>query len=273
LESSIACIAGRYAYESETLSGIGLGGFKKGQVPKVVTTRAEQGQGNPYLKDDISIVTTVNACKEKYATNLRLVNANLPLWMGTPPLELVNCFDPGIERITISPNPQSKVTEAQVSFKRKAGGIGQCHLLPLDEILSSGTIKGMTLFPMIIAVLVNGGYLIVDELENHLNKKVIEFFIGLFTDCKTNPHGACLVFSTHYAEVLDCITRKDNIYITTRDEANFLSLQRLSDSPRVQRSDLLKSRIFLSNVVAGTAPNKIDLDQAKRRIQDMLEAR
>ena len=125
------------------------------------------------------------------------------------------------------------------------------------------------MLPSIIEVLKNGGYFIADELENHFNKKIIEFILGLFNDKRTNPKGACLIFSTHYPELLDFLSRKDNIYITTRNNDD-LQLTRLSDCKEVPRNDISKSRIILSNIIKGTAPKKIDLDNAKRHISSLV---
>lgn len=39
-----------------------------------------------------------------------------------------------------------------------------------------------------------------------------------FTDPKTNPNRATLIFSTHYSEILDDLERGDAIYLARRDE-------------------------------------------------------
>ena len=40
----------------------------------------------------------------------------------------------------------------------------------IEQYLSSGTIKGIITFSMVKEVLQSGGYLLVDEIENHFNK-------------------------------------------------------------------------------------------------------
>lgn len=42
----------------------------------------------------------------------------------------------------------------------------------IEKYLSSGTIKGINVFMNALLCFVEGGYLIVDELENHLMKKL-----------------------------------------------------------------------------------------------------
>ena len=47
-----------------------------------------------------------------------------------------------------------------------------------------------------------GGYLVVDELENHFNHEIVSTIIRFYMDPKVNYTGATLVFSTHYPELL-----------------------------------------------------------------------
>ena len=72
------------------------------------------------------------------------------------------------------------------------------------------------------------GYLIIDELESHLNKELVKMIINLFNNKEINKSGACLIFTTHYAEILDSFDRMDNIYILTRSENYFTKIHRYS---------------------------------------------
>lgn len=71
-----------------------------------------------------------------------------------------------------------------------------------------------------------GGYLIVDELENHFNKEIAATLVRFFLDKKVNKKGAALIFSTHYSELLDEFERNDNIYIIRNKEG--ISAENLS---------------------------------------------
>lgn len=71
-----------------------------------------------------------------------------------------------------------------------------------------------------------GGYLIVDELENHFNKEIAATLVRFFLDKKVNKKGATLIFSTHYSELLDEFERNDNIYIIRNKEG--ISAENLS---------------------------------------------
>lgn len=195
------------------------------------------------------------------------VNHNSPYWQGRPDTRLINCFDPNIEDIIIETEGSPVANKMQVSFKNQnIECVG--NSLVLGNFLSSGTVKGLSLLPGVIEVLKHGGYLIVDELENHFNKKIVEWFLELFSDVRTNPHGACLVFSTHYPEILDFFRRKDNIYVTRREKDNFLGCIRFSDE--IKRNDISKSNVILANVIKGTAPSFKDVDNATKCIIDYV---
>ena len=59
-----------------------------------------------------------------------------------------------------------------------------------------------------------GGYLLIDEIENHFNKEIVSTIIRLFLDSRLNKFGAVLIYSTHYPEILDIYDKNDSIYIT-----------------------------------------------------------
>ena len=89
--------------------------------------------------------------------------------------------------------------------------------------------------------------------------------LNIFKSTLTNPYGACLIFSIHYAELLDVesLNRKDNIYIT-RKSNHLLSVSKFSDE--ISRNDYKKSEIFLSNALGGTAPK----NKAIQRLRDYI---
>ena len=111
------------------------------------------------------------------------------------------------------------------------------------------------MMPGILKVLKTGGYYLIDEFENHFNKKIIEFLLGLFTDVRTNPKSACLIFSTHYPEILDFITRTDDIYICRRNEQSGLVIDRLYALKNMKRNDVSKSNLILKSIISGMSPN------------------
>lgn len=104
----------------------------------------------------------------------------------------------------------------------------------------------------------------MDELENSINKQLVFTIMDLFASPVTNPHGATLLFSTHYPELLDHFTRKDSIWFAVRDGKGF-ALRNLG--AYLGRTDLKKSVSFFANRVPGTAPSYA----AVRALQDYAE--
>lgn len=222
---------------------------------------------NPYLKEDVSIISSFKGFQGSVFPLGQSTNLNLPAWIGVPAEEVVHVFDPNIENLSISRDKEGKTT-SRLSFKNHRKFTYGGSPMGLLDLLSSGTIKGLTVLPGIIRVLKLGGYVFIDEIENHFNKKIIEWFFSLFTDVRTNPNGACLIFSTHYPELLDSFKRKDNIYITRRDKENYCECVRYSDF--VRRNELLKSKVILENVINGTAPRYQDLENGRKWISSIV---
>lgn len=83
----------------------------------------------------------------------------------------------------------------------------------LYNMLSSGTTKGFNLFTMVVYSLKHGSDLLIDEIENHFHRTLVENLITLYRDKSINKLGASLIFTTHYPELLDLFNRSDYIYI------------------------------------------------------------
>ena len=94
-------------------------------------------------------------------------------------------------------------------------------------------------------VLQNDRYMVIDEIENHLNKTVAITIMNLFKS-EINVHNAVLIFSTHYSELLDDIDLSDSVYFSTKTQGK-IELTNLSE--HVTRADKKKSNIYLSGVV------------------------
>lgn len=112
------------------------------------------------------------------------------------------------------------------------------------EVLSSGTIKGLSLFSYVVYSLKNGCDLVIDEIENHFHKMLVENLVNLYKDKSVNKSGATLIFTTHYCELLDLFNRTDNIYITKYN--NKISLENMYTNYKF-RPELSKSNKFYSN--------------------------
>ena len=132
----------------------------------------------------------------------------------------------------------------------------------LVYMLSSGTTKGVLLYIFVVAALQNGFDLLIDEVENHFHKSLVENMISLFKDKRVNQKSASLIFTTHYCEVLDLFNRQDNIWITKSEEK--VHLYNMYETYNV-RTELLKSRQFYNNAF-DTAVNYEDLMAMKKEL-------
>lgn len=132
----------------------------------------------------------------------------------------------------------------------------------LYKMLSSGTTKGFGLFTFVVYSLNNGTDLLIDEIENHFHKTLVENLINLYKDKKVNKNKATLIFTTHYCELLDLFNRTDNIYITKYEKA--IRLENIYKDYKF-RPELLKSKKFYNNAF-NTAVNYEALMNFKKEL-------
>lgn len=132
----------------------------------------------------------------------------------------------------------------------------------LIYFLSSGTTKGLLLYIYLVAALQNGFDLLIDEIENHFHKTLVENMISLFKDSSVNKQAATLIFTTHYCELLDLFNRQDNIWITKAQDK--ITVQNMYNAYNI-RPELLKSRQFYNNAF-DTAVNYEDLMALKQEL-------
>lgn len=203
-----------------------------------------------FLLDDVSIIVAFNK-KTKDALvvtdMLQYTNINQLSISEDCPLELIAFFDPSVEYLHV--RTKDKDTDIRLKFYGKEE-IALNHLSDLNRYLSSGTIKGINTFLNATKVFESGGYLIVDELENHFNREIVSTLIRFYMDKKVNPKGAMLIFSTHYAELLDEFERNDNIYIVRNRDG--ITVENLSII--LKRNDIKKSEAYQSGFLEGTVP-------------------
>jgi len=133
----------------------------------------------------------------------------------------------------------------------------------LVYMLSSGTTKGMLLYTLAVASLQNGFDLLVDEIENHFHKTLVENMISLYKDKSVNKHNATLIFTTHYCEVIDQMGRQDNIWICKAGAK--VSLTNMYSDYQI-RPELLKSKQYYNNAFQ-TAVNYEELMNLKRALK------
>lgn len=132
----------------------------------------------------------------------------------------------------------------------------------LIHMISSGTTKGILLYIFVIAALENGFDLLIDEIENHFHKTLVENIISLFKDKYVNKKNATLIFTTHYCEVLDLFNRQDNIWIAKSNDK--IRLDNMYEIYNI-RPEILKSRQFYNNTF-NTSVNYEDLMALKKEL-------
>lgn len=125
------------------------------------------------------------------------------------------------------------------------------NIVEIEHYLSSGTIKGIVTFTMAREILREGGYLLVDEIENHFNKEIVSTLIRFFKDSQLNKKGVVLFFSTHYPELMDECDRNDIIFITRN--SNGITVENLCTI--LKRNDIKKSEACESGYFQGTTPS------------------
>lgn len=203
-----------------------------------------------FLLDDVSIIIAYNKKNKErlaLAEMLQYTNINELNFFENCPSELISFFDPSVEYLSIQKD--GKDTDIRLKFRNEEEVILN-KASELNRYLSSGTIKGINIFLYAIKTFETGGYLIVDELENHFNHEIVSTLIRFYKDKKVNPKGAMLIFTTHYAELLDEFERNDNIFIVRND--NGIKAENLSLI--LKRNDIKKSDAYQSGFLQGTTP-------------------
>lgn len=138
----------------------------------------------------------------------------------------------------------------------------------LHQYISLGTRKVLTLLYYVIQILKSGGYLIVDEIGDHLDQRIILDMLDFFLT-QSNRTGASLLFSTHYIELLDLITRKDSIYITRNqysiDVQRYTSLLSDDEAESMELSD-----VFISGYIE-TSPRYVDHLAIRKNVEMLVK--
>lgn len=203
-----------------------------------------------YLPDDISFIIAHNKKandKIDVFSLLSYTNINILPFTEDIPLEVIAFLDPTIEKLYF----EKVEDKAYIHLKFKdEEEIILNNAVELEQYLSSGTIKGIITFSMVKEVLTSGGYILVDELENHFNKEIVVTLMRFFMDSSLNKNGSTLIFTTHYPELLDEYDRNDAIYIVRN--RNGITAENLSYI--LKRNDIKKSDAYQSGFLEGTTP-------------------
>ena len=211
---------------------------------------AIRNQDEIYLPDDVSFIIAhnkkVNDTVEVFSL-LFYTNINVLPFTENIPLEVIAFLDPTIEKLCFE-QVEGK-TFIHLKFKNEEEIILNTAV-DLEQYLSAGTIKGIITFSMVKEVLQSGGYLLVDEIENHFNKEIVTTLVRFFMDSRFNKNGGTLIFTTHYPELLDEYDRNDGIYIVRNCDG--ITVENLSYI--LTRNDIKRSYAYQSGFLEGTTP-------------------
>lgn len=233
----------------------------EGKEPAIIRSSQEE-----FLSDDVSIMIARN---KKIKEHIRIVNLlkytneNILPFSEDIPTEVITFLDPTIERLHFDENANKTLIHLKFRGKEE---ILLNNPVELNNYLSSGTVKGMITFTLAQEVLQKGGYIVVDEVENHFNKEIVTTLMRFFMDSKLNKKGGTLLFSTHYPELLDEYDRNDSIFITRN--RNGITVENLSNI--LKRNDIKKSDAYQSGFLEGTTPTYEAYMQLKKSIAASL---
>lgn len=211
---------------------------------------ATRNENEIFLSDDVSFIIAHNKKTRdtlEICSLLSYTNVNVLPFSEDIPLEVIAFLDPTIEKLYFE--QMEKKTFIHLKFKGEDEIILN-NAMDLEQYLSSGTIKGIITFSMVKEVLQSGGYLLVDEIENHFNKEIVTTLVRFFMDSRLNKKGGALIFTTHYPELLDEYDRNDGIHIVRN--RNGIMIDNLSNI--LTRNDIKKSDAYQSGFLDGTTP-------------------
>jgi hypothetical protein len=228
---------------------------------------AVRNENEMFLSDDVSFIIAHNKQVKDtldVCSLLSYTNVNVIPFSDDIPFEVITFLDPTIEKLCFE--QLDNKTFIHLKF-RGEDEIRLNNATDLEQYLSSGTIKGIVTFSMAKEVLSSGGYLLVDEIENHFNKEIVMTLIRFFMDSKLNKKGGTLIFTTHYPEILDEYDRNDAIHIVRN--RNGITAANLCNI--LERNDIKKSDVYQSGFLEGTTPAYEAYMQLKKSLAASVE--
>lgn len=215
-----------------------------------IAPASERDDNEMFLPDDVSFIIARNKKindELEYVSLLSYTNVNILPFSEDIPLEIISFLDPTVEQLYFE--QQEKRNRLHLKFRGEKE-IVLNNPQDLENYLSSGTIKGIITFSMVKEVLQSGGYLLIDEIENHFNKEIVTTLMRFFMDSKLNKNGGTLIFTTHYPELLDEYDRNDSINVVRN--RNGITVDNMSNI--LKRNDIKKSDAYQSGYLEGTTP-------------------
>jgi AAA15 family ATPase/GTPase len=124
---------------------------------------------------------------------------------------------------------------------------------PNDEMESEGTKKIINMSGPIADTLLNGGIIVIDELDAKLHPLLTKKIIGIFNSPKTNLYNAQLIFATHDTNLLsNKIFRRDQIWFAEKNrEDESTDIYPLSEIKEQNGDKIRNDRIYEKDYING----------------------
>ena len=118
-----------------------------------------------------------------------------------------------------------------------------------DRIESVGTLRLISIMPIVISALRKGAVLVMDELDASLHPMIVMNLISIFHNDGVNKNGAQIIFNTHNPIYLNHnLLRRDEIKFVERDkETKASSLYALSDFRANGEASVRKTSDYMKN--------------------------
>ena len=118
-----------------------------------------------------------------------------------------------------------------------------------DQIESAGTMRLISIMPVVISALKEGAVLVMDELDASLHPMIVMNLISIFHNDEVNTRGAQLIFNTHNPIYLNHnLLRRDEIKFVERDrETKSSTLYALSDFKANGEASVRKTSDYMKN--------------------------
>lgn len=110
-------------------------------------------------------------------------------------------------------------------------------ILPFLKYESSGTIKMLSILPLLFEALETGCPIVIDELENGLHPTIVQRILDLFMSSEMNPFNTQLICTTHSTVLAEHNVRRDQVWVINKDDHGRSSLTRISDYPGTRTTD------------------------------------
>ena len=129
----------------------------------------------------------------------------------------------GFQNIFVEENAQRKTSQYAIkTTHNKYGNNGEVVgvvVFDKEEQESAGSNKIIDLSGPLFTTLINGGLMVVDELDAKLHPKLLRYVISLFKNKNVNKKGAQLLFTSHDMTTMkNTVFRRDEIWFAAENE-------------------------------------------------------